>query len=117
LRVEVFDGKIFHGAQPDSDSILDEVTLWTKQLLNAFYDGVDVFESDAELEIFLRNNNAFRSEQFREKLVANDRERRARILNMISGKNESVRPNELCNIELLKNTSNAVNELYEFSLP
>jgi hypothetical protein len=117
LRVEVFDGKIFHGTQPDSDSILDEVTLWTKQLINAFNDGVDVFESDAELEIFLRNNNAFRSEQFREKLVANDRERRARILNMISGKNESVRPNELCNIELLKNTSNAVNELYEFSLP
>ena len=117
MREEALDGKIFHGEQPDSDTILDEVSLWTKQLINAaLYDGVDVFENDAELEIFLRNSNAFHSEQFREKLVANDRERRAGILELISEKDESVRPNEPCNIELLKDTLKTVNELYEFSL-
>lgn len=112
MREEVFDEKIFHGKQPDSDSILDEVALWTKQLMNAqLYDRVDVFESDAELEIFMKNNNAFRAELLREKHVANDRERRARILDLISGKDESARPNEPCNIELLKNTLNAMNKL------
>ena len=71
---------------------------------------------DDEFDVFLEAFNAFRAQQYRAKLEKNDAEKRARILELISGKDntncESDKPYEP---DLIRNTLKVVNDLHEYS--
>ncbi|CBY40741.1 unnamed protein product [Oikopleura dioica] len=118
LREEksILDGILTEDGKNTNSTDTDEVRLWAKQLENALYRGLHVFNNDAEIELFLQNYNALKLEEFRAQLEKNKREHCASILAISEEQEESNRvPDEPYDEVLLKDTSKVYTELFPLS--